>query len=208
MRRVRVPIPASSATAPLRASSVPAISDLTLVKRAREGDPWAKEALFRRHVHFIAGLAGRLLGSRDEAEDVVQDTFVAALASLDAFKETAPFRTWLAGITVHKVHRRFRRRKLLRILGLERSSHDAMLAARSRDENAPEVRDKLRRLDEALHSMPDVDRAAWLLRYVEGYSLEETARLAETSLTTAKRRIARAHTIVCLYVDVEEVTSV
>jgi len=129
---------------------------------------------------------------------------MAALTGLDGFQETSPFRNWLAGIAVHKVHRRFRRRKLLRILGLERSSHDAMLAARSRGDNAPEVRDELRRLDAALQSIPDVDRAAWTLRYVEGYSLQETAALAETSLTTAKRRIARAHAVVCLYVDVEE----
>lgn len=204
MRHVRAPRAIPGPKAAQRVSGAMEVPDAELVRRSREGAPSAKEALFRRHVDFITALVWRILGQRDEADDVVQDTFMDAFAGLDRFQETAPFRAWLAGIAVHKVHRRFRRRRLLGFLGLYRSSHDAMLAARSSVDNPVEVRDELRRLDDALRTLPDVDRAAWILRYVEGYSLQETATLTGASLTTAKRRIARAHGAIRPHVDLEE----
>ena len=186
-----------------RASTWEGVADAELVSRARAGDRWAAEALFRKHVEFIMGLAVRLLQSRDEAEDVVQDAFVDALGGLSALSDGASWRAWLSGIVVHKAHRRFRRRKLLSLLGLYSSSHDTMLAARARPSTSPELHAELARLDAVLSRAPDFERAAWVLRYVEGYSLEEVARLSGCSLSTAKRRIAGAHAVVKAHVGVE-----
>jgi RNA polymerase sigma-70 factor (ECF subfamily) len=181
------------------------IPDAELVRRAHTGDAHAEEALFRRHAGHVAAMAFRLLGDRCESEDVVQETFLAAIAQLRTRFEPISLRPWLVGIAVHKVHRRFRRRKLQALLGLFRPASDAVLETCAAMETHPDIRAELALLDLALAPLADVDRAAWMLRYVEGYGLEDVARLCRCSLATAKRRIARAQQLVRAHVEIAEV---
>jgi RNA polymerase sigma-70 factor, ECF subfamily len=97
---------------------------------------------------------------------------------------------------VHQAHRRFRRRKLLRRLGLDRSIDDAPLDALLHEESSAELRSELRCVDRALRNATASERFAWILRYVDGHSLEEVADAAECSLATAKRRLARSQELV------------
>jgi RNA polymerase sigma-70 factor (ECF subfamily) len=110
-------------------------------------------------------------------------------------------RSWLAGIAVHKVHRRFRRRRLKALLGVHRAAHDGALEASARAGTSPELRAELGLLDDALSGVADADRAAWMLKYVEGYALDEIARLCGCSLATVKRRIQRTHDVVQAHVE-------
>ena len=165
------------------------IDDPELIERLARGDAWAKEALYRKYVHTIFGLALRLLGQRADAEDVVQDTFAEALRD------------------VHQVHRRFRRRRLLRVLGLERSEEPALDGFASPAVSA-EQRLELRLLAQVLASLPARERMAWSLRFVEGCSLDEVARYCDCSLATAKRRIASAQRVVARHVRIAEVPGV
>ncbi|MCP4445733.1 MAG: hypothetical protein GY811_10390, partial [Myxococcales bacterium] len=100
----------------LRAPNEP--SDEELVMRAREGDCWAKEAIYRRYVSHITGVAARLLGNASEAEDLSQDTFVSAFQELGRLQDPRALRSWLTRIAVNRAHKMFRRRKLRRRLGL------------------------------------------------------------------------------------------
>jgi RNA polymerase sigma-70 factor (ECF subfamily) len=178
--------------------------DAELVERAKGGQAWAEEALFRKHVDFVAALSGRLLGDRAEADDVTQEAFVAALEGLAKLAVGASFRSWLASITVHLVHRRFRRRRLLSLLGLYTSSHDLAMSTSIVTDAPQQARVELAQLDELLRASSDHDRAAWVLRYVEGYDLAETARLCGCSRTTAKRRIARVNALVKRHLTIAE----
>lgn len=166
--------------------------DAVLVGRALDGDRWAEEALYRRHVDAVAAMAARLLGRRAEAEDVVQDTFVVVLEQLGDLREPRQFRSWLLKVAVHQAHRRFRRRRLRKALGLDRQIDDTRLAVLAKSGNDPEVVSELARLDAALARLPAQPRIAWMLRYVEGMRLAEVASACGCSLATAKRRIARA----------------
>lgn len=166
--------------------------DARLVLRAREGERAAEELLYRRHAPSVLRLASRLLGSSDDAMDVLQDAFVYAFEELAELRQAGAFRTWLHRITVRLVHRRFRRRRLLRLLGLERQRDELSLDALAVESATPEARAELRWLDEALRRLPDVDRIAWLLRHVEGLAIEEVADACTCSPATAKRRIASA----------------
>src|SRR5262245_58936735 len=96
-------------------------TDADLVLRARAGDASAQEAIVRRHLVAVGGTVERLLGRAHEAEDIVQDTFAAALEELADLREPSALRGWLMQIAVRKVHRRFRRRRLMRLLGLDSS---------------------------------------------------------------------------------------
>lgn len=177
--------------------------DADLVRRALRGDRWAEEALYRRHVQAVNGLATRLLGRTAEAEDVTQDTFVTALNELADLRQADSFRSWLLRIAVHQVHRRFRRRRLLRTLGLDRGDDDALLEKLADHRSDVQARAELAELDTILSRLPSKDRVPWMLRHVEGYQLEEIAEICDCSLATVKRRIQSAHRRVLHHSSVE-----
>jgi RNA polymerase sigma-70 factor (ECF subfamily) len=170
----------------------PSGSDQALLARLVAGDHWAQEALYRRYVRLVWSTALRLMSSTADAEDVVQDTFTEALRDAKALRQGESLRPWLVQITVHQAHRRFRKRALLRRLGLDRSFDDATLAELVHPGAPAEVHAELRRVDRALAGLPADERFAWILRHVEGYGLDEVAAALGCSLATVKRRIGRA----------------
>jgi RNA polymerase sigma-70 factor, ECF subfamily len=166
--------------------------DRELVERALGGEALARQLLYRRHVRAVTERVTRLLARIGEAEDVIQDAFVEAFAHLPALEDRARFGAWLMRIAVHQAHRRFRRRRLLARLGLDRGSDDARLEAIADPSLDPERRLQLRRLDAELACLPASLRLAWMLRYVEGCELTDVAAQSGCSLATVKRRIQRA----------------
>ncbi|MEM6956095.1 MAG: RNA polymerase sigma factor [Myxococcota bacterium] len=167
-------------------------ADETLVMRALDGDHWSFEALYRRHARRLLNLATRLLGSLEEAEDVVQDAFVSAFDDLHRLQEPKAFGAWVARITVRLVHRRWRRTKLRRTLGFRGADELGGLESLADPRADAETRARLAELDAALRSLAAEDRSAWMLRHVEGMQLEQVAAVSGCSLATAKRRIRRA----------------
>ena len=186
-----------------RAPSRSSITDAALVNDALAGDQWSKDALVRRHARELVQRVTRLLGSSRGVEDVCQDTFLAAFERLVQLKEPAAFRGWLLRIAINKVRRVIRRRSLLRRLGLDRPVPDATLEALLCEGVGPEVRAEFAELDRALATLPAEQKIAWMLRYVEGHTVRDVARLCGVSLTTTKRRLAAAHRKVLALVDVE-----
>jgi RNA polymerase sigma-70 factor (ECF subfamily) len=165
--------------------------DAELVVRARAGDAAAEEALYRRHVHGVTRLATRVLGKSD-AEDVVQDAFVAALSRLADLREAAAFGGWLRRIALNLVRARLRKRALFAWRRAEDAdAQDGMLALASPALGPAEL-SELAHLDRALAKLDAEPRLAWVLRHVEGWSLDEVAEGLGVSLATAKRRLAVA----------------
>src|SRR5687768_18026706 len=89
----------------VRASEPPAIGDGVLVGRMLAGDLEAEDLLYRRHARPTAGMVARLLGSRDEVEDVVHDAFVSAFSKIEQLRDPSAFRAWLSMIAVTHVRR-------------------------------------------------------------------------------------------------------
>jgi len=173
-------------------ASTPAADDAALVAAALRSEPRAEEQLYRRHAPAVLAIATRLLGRSAEADDVAQDTFVIAFERLSQLERPAQFRGWVVRIAVSQVHRRFRRRKLLRALGLDRGQDDASLAKLALPSLDAESRADLARIDAALQRLPAPERVAFVLRHVEGYEHAEAAALCDCSLATIKRRLQRA----------------
>lgn len=159
--------------------------------QARAGERAAEEAIYRRHVAYVAGMVLRLMADPTEAEDVVQDTFTLALEQLPRLRDGSSLRAWLAQIAVSQMNRRFRRRRLMRLLGLQGDVVVAFDAIASRDA-PPDVTSELAALGRAVGALPPNDRIAWSLRHIEGATLPEVAAACACSLATAKRRIAAA----------------
>ncbi|MBN2575657.1 MAG: sigma-70 family RNA polymerase sigma factor [Deltaproteobacteria bacterium] len=189
---------------PLWFPAADAIGDAELVLRAREGDRWSRDVLYRRHARYLLAIGIRLLASRSDGEEVVQDTFVIGFERLGTLREPAAVRAWLARIAVSLVRRRLRRARLLGVLGLERKPDDATLAALASSELRPDERADLALLDRMLWRMPADQRIAWMLRRVEGLPLAEVASACGCSLATVKRRIAAADARVERHVSLPE----
>jgi RNA polymerase sigma-70 factor, ECF subfamily len=176
--------------------------DAELVARAREGDRWARGALYRRYAEPVAGMLSRLIGQRDEALDVLHDAYLYAFKNLATLRDDDRFRPWLFQIAVSMARSRLRRRKLLRALGFVQID-DSSLEALS-GEAGPDARAELAGIDRALRQMPIDERIAWSLRHVEGHSMPEVAAQAGCSLSTAKRRVDAAERRVAAFVGPKE----
>ncbi len=170
-------------------------SDAALVVEARGGAEWACEALFRRHARAVNGLVYRLIGRDADLDDLVQETFAQAFASLARLQTPASFGSWLAAIAVRTTYKMLRRRRLLSRLGLRRTEPVDLDAVVSRGA-PPDVAADLRRVYGVVDSLAPKVRVAFLLRRVEGASLEEIVELTGASLATVKRRIAEAERVV------------
>lgn len=167
-------------------------SDADLVARALGGSNSAMEAIFHRYASEIRNLALRQLNAQHEADDVVQDTFIEALETLGTLRDAARLRPWLRRIAIFRIHRRFRRRRLLRALGFTPPVLDASLEALASADAGPEVRAELSLIDRRLATVAPSEHLVWTLRFVEGLTLPEIAEASGLSLATVKRRLSRA----------------
>lgn len=165
-------------------------TDAALVVAARAGEPWAQEALFRRHAPMVNGLALRILGRDSEVDDLVQDSFIRAFDALGSLNEPQAFAAWLGSIVVRTASKLLRRRKLLTRLGLRRPSEPIDLEAIVGRSAPPDAAAELRAIYTMIDAMPVDVRVPLVLRRVEGMALEEIAAYVGVSLATVKRRVA------------------
>jgi RNA polymerase sigma-70 factor (ECF subfamily) len=171
-----------------------------LVRRARAGDARAFEELAREAEAGLYRHVLRIVGAPDEADDVVQDAFISAWRSLAAF-EGGSFRAWLFRIATNRSIDLIRARRRRGELPLEPSEDEAVEWAEPAAEGPDPAElasrsEALAVVEEALRSVPAEQRAALLLRDVEGFSYEEIAQIAAVEVGTVKSRIHRARTAV------------
>ena len=152
-------------------------------------DPRNFDEVFRRYSPYVARVALRLLGNDSEVDDLVQDVFLEAYRGLAALREAGALGGWLARVCVRRATRRLRRRRLLSLLSLESvAERDLPFAATA----SPEQRAEVSRLYRALDRLPVVERVAWVLRHVEGESLDDMVSLCDCSKSTVQRRLRSA----------------
>lgn len=175
-------------------------SDAELVARA-ETDAAARAALYRRHASSVASLALRLVRDRDEAKDVLQDTFLRAFEILGQLEDPSRVGAWLRSIAVRQAQRRIRRGRRRRALGIGRAPETIPLEELAGRDIDPSARLQLRRVDAVLQQLPDRARLAWTLRLIEGETLEDIAALLSVSLATVKRDLKAARDRVRAAVD-------
>lgn len=144
------------------------------------------DGLFRRYSPYVASIGLRLLGRDDELDDLVQDVFLEAHKGLAQLRELDSVKGWLARVCVRRAVRRLRRRRLRAFLSLDTLKHDERLIAPGA---SPEVRVEVTRLYRKLELVPALDRAVWVLRYLEGEALGEIATLCGCSKSTVQRRL-------------------
>jgi RNA polymerase sigma-70 factor, ECF subfamily len=166
-------------------------SDAELLARHVDGDPHAFGVLVQRHRDRLWAVAIRTLGDREEAADALQDAFVSAFRRAESFRGDAQFTTWRHRSVVNACLDRIRRRKTRPTEPLP-DDEDRMeeLGHQPDRDPAADVEERGAVLD-ALRTLPEPQRSAIVLVDMEGYSVEEAARILGCAVGTIKSRCAR-----------------
>jgi len=176
-------------------------SDSELVKLAKEEDYIAFEELVNRHSGKIYTLLQRLLGNREDAEDLLQQTFLSAFQNLSRFREESSFRTWITRIATNFALMKFRKEGKVQVSSLDDPKNYT-------DEGIPlpreiadwsvnpaevlERKELVEILEAAITKLPQIYRAVFLLRDLEGLSNQEVAGMMDLTVSAVKSRLMRA----------------
>jgi len=171
--------------------------DADVVARARDGDMEAFRALVERHSRGLFHLAYRLTGNEQDAEDVVQETFIRAYRRLDRYESRAGFGTWLHRITVNcaiDLTRSRGRHTPPRVPAFEEHpDHTEQLPAHGPSPETVVYSSEVRRkVGDALDRLTSSERTAFVLRHFEEKSIEEIRTALGLSENAAKQCIFRA----------------
>lgn len=173
-------------------------TDLAMVARVRGGDQDAFRVLVERHSRAVFRVAYRLTGHEQDAEDVVQDTFLRAYRQIGQFESRSSFATWLYRIAFNCAHDLLRTRPRA---GTRKSLDDDDEGARLEIADTSPAADPAKQLDRrrdesrlraAMAELTSQERAAFVMRHFEGLSIEEIGSALDLRTSATKHSIFRA----------------
>ena len=180
-------------------SSQAGFDEAPFVAQARKGDDRAFAELVKRYEAKIFRLAQHITQNREDAEDVLQETFLRAYEHLDQFQGNSKFYTWIVRIAVNQALMKLRRRRTDKSVSLDESidtGEDTVtreIAAWDEDPEQRFSREELGEiLDSAIQTLAPTYRSVFLLRDVDDLSTEETAEALGLSVPAVKSRLLRA----------------
>lgn len=171
-----------------RAAPVIEVDDTELVERVRRGDVAAYDLLVTRHMKRAYSVAYRLLGQREDAEDLVQDAFLAALEKIDTFQAGRSFAPWFYRILVNRGLNSRKSRSLRRMEALPAEISDARRSP-LRDAEQAELREQLKAV---LALLPPRQKTVVELFELEGFSSLEIAEVLGLSDGTVRWHLHQA----------------
>jgi RNA polymerase sigma-70 factor (ECF subfamily) len=180
-------------------TSQPAFNETPFLDKARSGDIAAFSKLVEKYEGKIFRLARHITNSQEDAEDVLQETFLKAYEHLGEFQGNSKFYTWIVRIAVNESLMKLRKRKSDRSVSLDEqidTGEDVIAREIAVWEDNPEdqySQQELRDiLDEAIASLPPIFRSVFVLRDIEELSSEETAQMLNLTVPAVKSRLLRA----------------
>jgi len=185
----------------LNLTELQTLADPELVGLAQDGDSEAFGELVNRYQNKIYRLARRLTDNQEDAEDVLQESFVRAFRAIGGFKGASKFSTWLYRITVNLAAMK-RRAQRYHIESLDEpiTTKDGEINRDIRDTGidplealiAKEIRESL---DRAISDLSPTNKAVFVLRHIEGLSTEETREILNISIPAVKSRLHRTRLV-------------
>ena len=173
--------------------------EAALVAQTREGDPRAFGELVRRYEGKIFRLAQHITQNREDAEDVLQETFLKAYEHLGQFQGNSKFYTWIVRIAVNQALMKLRRRRTDKTVSMDETidtGEDVVVREIAAWDPNPEERYSREELSEILNTAVDSlappYRTVFVLRDIEDLSTEETAEALDLSIPAVKSRLLRA----------------
>jgi len=185
-----------------------ALDDVELARRVGCRDERAFELLMRRHNQMLYRIARSILRDDAEAEDAVQNAYLAAFRNIAGFRGGARLSTWLGRIVINESYGLLRKRKRAGVVlpfspqsdpwdaGERDAEEDAMTDSSSEQPEAAASRGEVRRLLERnIDALPDQFRTAFILREVEEMSVDEAAACLGVPAATVRSRTFRARAL-------------
>ena len=173
-----------------------AIEAGAVLARARQGDSDAFRVLVERHSRSVFRLAFRMTGNEQDAEDVVQESFLRAFRQLGRFESRANFGTWLyrivANCSVDLMRARQARQNQGRLDSLDDVEADPSPADGPTPERLAQSAEIRTRVAAALGGLSPLERAAFTLRHYEGRSIEEISQTLGLRTSATKHSVFRA----------------
>ena len=174
------------------------LPDASLAVAARQGDQAAFAALMRRHKGWLYRFIRRYVADRDDAYDVLQESFVSAWGALSRFDPERPFEAWLRRIALNKCRDRARRdavrRAALRLFGFGGGDISIESVAPLADSTVT-ADHTLRRLETAIGKLPRQLKEPLVLTMLEGLSHKEAGALLGINAKAVETRVYRARKI-------------
>jgi RNA polymerase sigma-70 factor, ECF subfamily len=172
--------------------------DGELVRRALARDPNAFRYIMQRHNRRLYRIARSVLRDNTDAEDVVQETYVAAFSHLTTYRGESGLAAWLSRIALNEALGRLRHKRTIgEFAALDEVTEGAviqfpLLAQNDDPERTMAQRQIIQLIERATDALPDAYRLVFVTRVIEGMSVEETAELLGIKPETVKTRLHRA----------------
>ncbi len=172
--------------------------DAALVLKIQQGDLKAFDELVGKYERKVFRLARNITNNPEDAEDVLQETFMKAYRNIGGFQGNSKFYTWLVRIAVNESLMKLRKRKSDRTVSMDEgidTGEEVMVREVAVWDDDPEQRytqEEIRKiLQEAVESLRPAFRTVFVLRDIEELSTEETANLLDLSIPAVKSRLLR-----------------
>ena len=171
------------------------VTDEVLIARFQQGDVQAFDVLVRRYKDQLLNYVYRFVGSRVDAEDIVQETFLRVFKNKHYYKEIAKFSTWVYTIAGNLAKTELRRRKRRKVFSVsnfvnEERDYDIPDSGRNPElEVESSIKDGI--IQKAIEKLPSKFKEVILLRDVQGFAYEEISQILNIPLGTVKSRVNR-----------------
>jgi RNA polymerase sigma-70 factor (ECF subfamily) len=165
-------------------------TDTELVEGLCAREPWAEVAVWHRYAAFVHQVAHRSLGSRHDAEDILQQVFFCLFTRIDTLQKPSALRSFIFSITVRTLKSELKRRRVRRWVTLSETGEMPDASVPGVD---PATAQLLRGLYRALDRLGAEDRTIFVLRHIQEATLEEVAEAMQLSLATVKRRLQKSN---------------
>ena len=165
--------------------------DYSLMRAVQKGDMVAFTTMVDRYKNRLLNVIGRMLNSAEEAEDIVQETFVRVYQHRQSFNFQHCLSTWIYTIALNLARNELRKRKKFKFYEIsDMQGNEAEFAVEAKiPSRLPQV------LDQAIRSLPEKYRTAFILRDVEELPYNEVAKILDVPLGTVKSRVNRARLV-------------
>ena len=175
------------------------VTDKQAAALPRPDDPKAFEAVMRQHNRMLYRLARSILKDDADAEDALQEAYLAAYRSLASFRGDSRMSSWLARIVINESYARLRKRKSAIVVPLSGEAPDMETSMPDRESERPDalaLRGELRALlMRRIDALPEQFRTVFVMRDVEDLSVEETAECLSIPEATVRSRAFRARAL-------------
>ncbi|MEW9612997.1 RNA polymerase sigma factor [Shinella sp. S4-D37] len=184
--------------------SIPTLAEdeAALIRRAVAGEAEAVRKIIKAHNQRLYRLVRAVVRSNADAEDVLQEAYLRAFASLNSFQGECSLSTWLSRIALNAALMRLRAHKRLKRAVPARGPAEAEIipfpisSSIADPERVMAQRQILHLVEEATDALPETFRLVFVARVIEGLSVEETAALLDLPAATVKTRLHRARKLI------------